>query len=68
MDWRARLVRFRLPGSDEESNSDDTSASEMDMSSFATGGNDKGLGFDIGSIALPDGAPSLDSLEDLIVH
>jgi hypothetical protein len=68
MDWRARLVRFRLPGGDKKSNSDDTSASEMDMSSFSSPGNSEGLGLDIGSIGLPDGAPSLNSLEELIVH
>jgi len=68
MDWRARLVRFRLPGDDEQSNSEDTSASGMDMSSFSPGGNEEGLGWDISSIGLPGGAPSLDTLEELIVH
>jgi hypothetical protein len=69
MDWRARLVRFRLPGGDdEESSSEDQSASEMDMSSFSAPGNADGLGLDIGSIDLPGDAPSLDTLEQLMVH
>jgi len=69
MDWRARLVRFRLPGGDDEgSTSEDQSNSEMDMSSFSAPGNDEGLGLDIGSIELPGGAPSLETLEELIVH
>jgi hypothetical protein len=38
------------------------------MSSFSADGNTEGLDLDIGSIGLPDGAPSLDSLEQLIVH
>jgi len=68
MDWRARLVRFRLPGGDDEkSGSDEQSNSEMDMSSFSDPGNSEGLGMDIGSIELPGGA-SLESLEQLIVH
>jgi hypothetical protein len=64
MKWKARLVRFTLPGEDDQ---DEGSSQESSAIS--------GLGFappitDVSSVTgdLPGGSPGLDSIADLIVH
>jgi hypothetical protein len=66
MKWRARLVRFRLPGGDEESgqNAEASSSSNPDLSSFGVDAPN----MDLSAVDLPSDAPSLDVLSDLIVH
>ncbi len=66
MKWRARLVRFRMPGGDEESgqNAEASSSSNPDLSSF----NVAAPNMDLSAVDLPSDAPSLDVLSDLIVH
>jgi hypothetical protein len=65
MDWRARLVRFRLPSSEDDNQGSD-SQSEMDVASLS-GIGDK-MSTDLADVAWPKDAPSLESLEQLIVH
>ena len=66
MKWRARLVRFRMPGGEEESdqNAQASSSSNPDLSSFGV----KTPNLDLSAVDLPNDSPSLDVLSDLIVH
>jgi hypothetical protein len=67
MDWRARLVRFRMPSSEDEQQNDGQQGGDMSLSSLSSGSSS--LNIDISNVAeLPDGYPSLDSLDQLIVH
>ncbi len=66
MDWRARLVRFRLPSGDEERGPNDES--DMGEINSLTTNDDVGINMDISSVPLPEGAPDLGVLEQLIVH
>lgn len=69
MDWRARLVRFRMPGGDDQQQQQqdgNPQASDMSLSSLASVAGEA-LNIDIGSVDL-HGAPSLDSIGELIVH
>jgi hypothetical protein len=67
MDWRARLVRFRLPSSKGEQQQDDQQqGGDMGLASLSSGSSS--LNVDLSSIELPGDSPSLDSIEQLIVH
>ena len=65
MDWRARLVRFRLPGDDEDQN-DSRKQPDMDVASLVSDSDT--VGVDLSSVPTPPGAPSLDVLENLLTH
>ncbi|HEU4584012.1 MAG TPA: hypothetical protein VFS67_37400 [Polyangiaceae bacterium] len=67
MDWRARLVRFRMPGGDDnQQQNNQQQPNDMSLASLGSvAGED--LNIDIGSVDL-QGAPSLDSIGELIVH
>ncbi len=66
MDWKARLVHFRMPGGNDDSTTDDTSG--LNVSSLTGSDDSPGLASDLTNVGLPSGAPSLDTLDKLIVH
>ncbi|MEO8178999.1 MAG: hypothetical protein ABI895_09220, partial [Deltaproteobacteria bacterium] len=66
MDWRARLVRFRLPGSEDEQQNDDKQGGDMSLSNLSSGSST--LSIDLSDVPLPPGFPNLESFEQLIVH
>lgn len=66
MDWRARLVRFRLPSSEDDNQENDSQQSGMDVASL-TGLSDQ-VNIDLADVPWPKDTPSLESLEQLIVH
>lgn len=65
MDWRARLVRFRLPGDDEDDN-DSREEPDMDVASLVS--DSDLVDVDLASVPMPSGVPSLDALENLLTH
>lgn len=65
MDWKARLVRFRLPDPQQErAPAPDTS--DLAIASLSAG--TATIMTDITSVPLPPGAPRLESIEPLILH
>jgi hypothetical protein len=66
MDWRARLVRFRMPSGDDDKKDDDKQG-ELGLASLSSGAQ-KEMSVDMSDVPLPEGFPGLDSLEQLIVH
>jgi len=69
MDWRARLVRFRIPSDDnqQQNNSNSNNSSSMGLASLSSTASSS-PSVNISSIPLPEGAPSLSSIEQMIVH
>jgi hypothetical protein len=68
MKWRARLVRFTMPGNDNRGQTREASAGRSTGPAGALGG--AGPNTDLGSVQglLPAGTPSLDVLSQLVVH
>jgi hypothetical protein len=66
MEWKARLVHFRMSSGDDDSTTDDQSG--LSISSLTGSDDSPGLASDLLDVKLPGGAPSLDTLDKLIVH
>jgi hypothetical protein len=64
MDWKARLVRFRLP--EAEPAQPAPSSSDLTVASLAAG--TATILTDITALELPPGAPRLESIEPFVVH